>query len=216
MKISHPEKTDINRVNTLIFDWGGVITPISPAKAMNEFRKLGHPRIEDYFEPDLKNDLLVKLEIGEITPDQAWELLKKDFPGELETSRLEQAYCSLLLNTPPVRIQLLRKLSAHFKLYLLSNTNAVHTLYYSQLLLQEFGQDFSSLFRQTFYSHELGMRKPGKEIFRKVLDEIAIPAENILFLDDTKTNLETARSLGIHVLWMTEAHPVESIFADWL
>lgn len=237
MKISHPEKMDINsllppklqhrrilsdigseknKITTLVFDWGGVITPIDPGRAISEFRKLGHPSIEDYFEPGMKNDLLQKLEIGKVEPEEVWECLQKDFHQPPHPQLLEQAYCTLLLETPKIRIQLLQNLQSDFELYLLSNTNIVHTTYYEDVLRQKFKLDFASLFNKVFYSNLMGLRKPGKEIFEKLIIETGISPENTLFLDDTQTNIDTARSLGINSLLVNDQNPIEKIFHNWL
>ena len=61
-------------------------------------------------------------------------------------------------------------------------------------------------FSKVWYSNELGLRKPGVEIFEFVLKEENLVAAETLFIDDTLINIETAQKLGIktHHLLPTE------------
>ncbi len=43
----------------------------------------------------------------------------------------------------------------------------------------------------------LGMRKPDPRIYERVLDEIALPPSQVVFLDDMGRNLKPARAMGM-------------------
>ncbi len=47
-----------------------------------------------------------------------------------------------------------------------------------------------------FASHLIGLAKPNPLGFLHVADEIGLPPENILFIDDNLTNIESAEKLG--------------------
>ncbi|MCM1323590.1 MAG: HAD family phosphatase [Acetobacter sp.] len=49
-----------------------------------------------------------------------------------------------------------------------------------------------------FTSYELKLLKPDYEIFQAVLEKLKIKPEQTLFIDDKKTNVEAAQSLGIN------------------
>lgn len=51
-------------------------------------------------------------------------------------------------------------------------------------------------FDQILSSSSVGYSKPGFEIFRLALQQLNIPAEKILFIDDSPENVRTARGLG--------------------
>ena len=70
-------------------------------------------------------------------------------------------------------------------------------------------------FEKTYYSHEMGMRKPDREIFDFVLNDAQIKPEETLFIDDSPQHLATARSLGIHTALCSAEEPLEKIVADW-
>jgi len=203
-------------MKTLIFDWGGVITHIDPPAALKALQKLGIENAQEYFEPGPRVELFYQLEQGSVSPEEVSDQLNKANHTHIDHKLLENAYCRMLGDTPPIRIQLLRNLRPHFTLCLLSNTNIIHTRYYTGILRKEFHTDFSSLFHKLFYSYELGLRKPGSEIFKKVIEENRIDSKSAMFLDDTKTNIDTARSLGIPSIHINEDDTIEEIFHEWL
>ena len=63
----------------------------------------------------------------------------------------------------------------------------------------------SNAFERSFASHELGIRKPAREIYEHVLRDMAVAPADVTFFDDQKPNVEAALQLGIN------AHRVEGI-----
>ena len=55
-------------------------------------------------------------------------------------------------------------------------------------------------FKHVFFSSEMGMMKPEKEIYLFVLDEIKQEAENCIFIDDNIKYIDAAGELGINAL----------------
>lgn len=51
-------------------------------------------------------------------------------------------------------------------------------------------------FDYVFLSFEMGLRKPNDEIYLKVQEALKVNPKNILLIDDTKENIETAKRLG--------------------
>lgn len=58
-------------------------------------------------------------------------------------------------------------------------------------------------FDKAYLSFELGMRKPDKEIYQYVQNNLKIPPEKILFIDDLEKNTEVAKSCGWQTLKAT-------------
>ena len=56
---------------------------------------------------------------------------------------------------------------------------------------------FGEVFDEQFYSHELGVAKPDPDYFHAILTRIEVPAESVLFVDDTQENVEGARAAGL-------------------
>lgn len=97
---------------------------------------------------------------------------------------------------PAERIEAVRKLAAHYPLYLLSNNNEAHwadvNAQYPELV---------ACFRHCFLSHQLHLGKPDPRIFEVVdaclakEDEAYNPAHTI-FVDDLEANCQAARRHG--------------------
>ena len=56
---------------------------------------------------------------------------------------------------------------------------------------------YADLFDDAFYSYELGVAKPDPAYFEAVLDRLSLPPEQVLFVDDNRVNVESARSVGL-------------------
>ena len=90
----------------------------------------------------------------------------------------------MLRNTPHENIELLKELKSKFRLFLLNNTDEIHVALYNRIFRNEFGLKggLRELFEKTYYSHEVGYRKPSPEIFRYVLDDAGlIPGGNPVY-----------------------------------
>ena len=59
-------------------------------------------------------------------------------------------------------------------------------------------------------SSEVGAIKPEKEIYDAAMAAAQVPPEEILLVDDSRTNLMAAEKLGWHVMWFDDFRPEES------
>lgn len=72
----------------------------------------------------------------------------------------------------------------------LSNTQALH---WRHVIGQMLGNE---LFAACYLSHEMGMEKPSEEIYLALQRQEDIPADHIIFVDDTLENVQAAQRLG--------------------
>ncbi len=73
----------------------------------------------------------------------------------------------------------------------LSNTNALH---WSS---QRDHERVRALFDRTFLSYELGLAKPDRDIFDRIVAELDVAPESVVFLDDNQINVDGALAVGI-------------------
>jgi len=74
---------------------------------------------------------------------------------------------------------------------IISNTNPIHAAWlYAHI------PEFES-FSPVLLSHEIGFLKPDPPIYRLALEEMGVPAENGLFVDDLVENVRGAQQLGL-------------------
>lgn len=81
--------------------------------------------------------------------------------------------------------------AAGMGIYLLSNASVRHSEYWPDVPGSEF-------FDGVVVSANLKMVKPSPEIYRYVLETYGLNAEECLFVDDMRYNVEGAEAVGIH------------------
>ncbi len=138
-------------------------------------------------------------EIGAICSDEFLDTLRAYFP-EKTKKKLNNIWNSMLLDLPDYRLEFLEELAAlrSHRLFLLSNTNALHIPHVKEKIGSGKFDRFQGCFEKFYLSHELRLRKPDPGIFRLVLTENGLNAEETLFIDDTEGHTKAAASLGIH------------------
>lgn len=71
-----------------------------------------------------------------------------------------------------------------------------------QYMLDKMG--FSKSFDKTYASAHLGHKKPNQDFFLKIFQDLGnIQKTEILFVDDDKNNIKSAKDLGIHTEFYT-------------
>ena len=125
---------------------------------------------------------------------------------------MELAWNSIILDFPMVRVKILEKLSLNYRIFLLSNTNKIHYDLYSCQFVQKYGLHLSDLFEKAYYSFELGLRKPDKEIYEYALKDSQLIPEETLFIEDSPQNLIEAEKLGIRTILLNAEETVERFF----
>jgi putative hydrolase of the HAD superfamily len=56
---------------------------------------------------------------------------------------------------------------------------------------------YDSIFEPMVISAEIGVAKPDPRFFEIAVEQIGVPAEQVLFVDDVRANVEGARSVGL-------------------
>ena len=181
-------------IDTLIFDFGDVFINLDKEGAMQNALNLFKL---DTFEEDMTNTNIL-YEIGKISTEEFIAFYSSKFP-HLTKQQLIDAWNFILRDFPKYRLEFLQKLAKEqrYKLILLSNTNDMHIDFIKANV--SFYEDFKNCFDQFYLSQEIHLRKPNRDIFDFVLDNNNLKPEQCFFVDDTKENTDTAKSLGINV-----------------
>ena len=137
-------------------------------------------------------------EIGGISSDEFIGQLQTSFPTAAPQDIIN-IWNSILLDFPEYRLEFIENLAKEntYRLFLLSNTNALHIPHLTQIMGFDKFNRFKNCFEQFYLSHEINLRKPDTEIYRFVLKENDLMASETFFVDDTKENTDAARMLGI-------------------
>ncbi|QMU29684.1 HAD family hydrolase [Adhaeribacter radiodurans] len=204
---------DLSLVKNIIFDLGGVIINLAYQNSVDALRSLSKKQQAIDFTQQAQSGLFDLYETGQITSEAFRQGLRDTYAIEGEDSALDAAWNAMLLDIPPERIQLLQALGKKFRLFLLSNTNAIHAERFNKTVQEVSGlPGLNSLFEKTYYSHLVGMRKPGAAIFEHILNQNNLTAAETLFIDDSLQHIEGARKLGLQTLHLQPPLTINEFF----
>lgn len=187
-------------IKSIIFDLGGVIINVDASFTMAAFSKLGIPNPHEIFTLEKQGRLCDRLEVGDITAREFICELSELTPNDVPYEEILTAWNAMLLDIPAHRIDLLKQLRKKYDLYLLSNTNPMHTQYVNNLMLKTHDITFEDLFLKIYYSFEVGLRKADPKVFQHILDENELNPNQTLLVDDLENNILSAHNLGIQTL----------------
>ena len=191
-----------NNISTLIFDLGGVIVDLDLPKCIQNFKDLGLENIKQYLSNFGQKDFFMQFEKGQIGIPAFRNEIRKLAGIELTDAQIDEAWCSFLTQIPVEKLHLLSELKKKYRLLMLSNTNPLHIQTAVAAEFSKTGKTMQDFFDKCYLSYEMGMVKPDVEIFKALLADAQVKAEECLFLDDGKKNIDTAAALGIQTYWV--------------
>jgi putative hydrolase of the HAD superfamily len=145
-------------------------------------------------------------ESGKIDAVEFRNTLRTVFGIVASDTDIDAAWNALLVGVIPNRVELLQRVKTKYRIALLSNINEIHHARIEDQVKELFEQ-----FDTMFLSYKIGMRKPDSEIYRYALDMLQMPANNVLFIDDSPLNITSAQQLGIQAYHVTPTFTVEGI-----
>ena len=184
-------------INTIIFDFGDIFINLDKQATITSFEKLGLTEWND----DLDH-LNAQFETGKISRENFLFGIQKHIPNA-SIKEILAAWNATLLDFPLYRLEFLQMLSQKYRLFLLSNTDAIHIETFEQASGVSFYRDFYQCFEKVYFSFELGLRKPNPEIFNHLISNHELSPKRTLFIDDKKENTDAAFAMGFEV-WNLE------------
>jgi putative hydrolase of the HAD superfamily len=201
----------IQGIRHIIFDLGGVLLNIDYQLTEQAFKNLGIAAFDAIYSQLKQTPLFDELETGKITALDFYDTLRHLSGLDIPNDRLEKAWNAMLLDFPLRRLQLLQQLRLYHDLFLLSNTNEIHEAAFSQTLFSQHAlpAGLGVFFDRVYFSHQIGLRKPNREVFELVLQENQLQPNHTLFIDDSPQHIETAKKLGIQTIWLEKGMTIE-------
>lgn len=206
----------LNGIRNIIFDLGGVLLNIDPKKTIDAFGKLGMEQLVGDKGLSYDHEIFYRMEQGQITSDEFRKGVLKLLPKRVSFQEIDAAWTAMLLDFPSVRVELVKNLRKDFKIFLFSNTNAIHVEKFHSIFRNQHGFEVSTLFDKDFYSNEIGYRKPSPESYQEIIRLSGINPEESLFIDDSLLNVESAIASGLKGFWLEPGEKVEEIFQKYL
>lgn len=200
----------IKGIKHIIFDLGGVLINIDYTLTERAFREAGIDNFNELFSQLQQSSLFDKLEIGAITRAEFVKVMQETAKTPVTEAQIINAWNAMLLDFPVRRLQILQQLHLYYDLFLLSNTNEIHEEAFNEILFRAHGMpNIGVFFDKVYLSHRVGLRKPMKEIFRRVLDDNGLKAEDTLFIDDSPQHIAAAKELGIQTIFLEKGMTIE-------
>lgn len=213
MKIKNKE---LDHIKTIVFDYGNVLLDIDISLSVEAFERLDTVKFNTNDIHPNNVGVFLDMEIGKASINDLIESVKSrcNNPLYITDKQIIDAWNAMLLPYDYRRFKMLEELRKRYKIILLSNTNKAHHDYFEAKFNAEnpFRQPFRSFFDHVFYSDELGVRKPGREIYQEVERLAALDASTTLFIDDNAPNLIEPRAIGWETYHLVKPETVLDLF----
>jgi len=201
----------MKRINALLFDLGGVIVDLDYNKTIEAFEAIGLEDAEHLYNQFNQSKIFDEFEIGSISREEFMGLLQEKIPQKVSQSKIKEAWNAMILGFEKSKLEQIKRYSEKIPCYLLSNTNEIH-LEYIQTLMQEVPfKNLELLFTKCYYSHIIGRRKPHRETFEWVLNDMRSSPEEVLFIEDSPQHIRGAEKAKIKTLHFTNGRRLEDV-----
>ena len=203
-------------IKAIIFDMGGVIVDLDIEDCKRAFKEyLGYYKIDELIDPCHQKGIYGDLEEGKISGDEFRRIVLQDSdPGAL-AENVDKAMWHILTGISPYKVEMLKRLSESYDLYLLSNNNPV-CLPRAKAIFEGAGIPLEKIFRRCFYSFEMKALKPSETFYKAVVREIGIPAEQMFFIDDSQKNVDGAIAAGLPAVYYEPGTDLEALINNVL
>ena len=169
----------------VIFDMGGVLIDLDVPKCIQAFiDELEYPQIEQIIDACHQKGIFGDMEEGKVSADDFRAYVLAGARKGAVPEDVDRALWNILAGIEPYKIPLLKRLAENYDVYMLSNNNPICTPR-AEVMFEEAGFSMKTDFKKCYISYELKALKPSAECFQAVIDDIGIPAEYMLFIDDS-------------------------------
>lgn len=189
---------NLSTFDTIIFDLGGVVINLDYQKTTHAFEALGLENFGEMYSQAAQTGLFDDFEKGKSSIPYFLNKLIDFLPTGTTANQVVEAWNAMILDFPKENLQLLEELKLSHRTFLLSNTNEIHIQKVHQhLQLVSPHKTLHPYFETVYFSSDVKMRKPDKEIFEFVLKENNLNPATTLFIDDTEQHILGAQKVGI-------------------
>lgn len=198
-------------IKGIIFDMGGVLVDLDIDGCKDAFKtSLGYGNIDNIIDACHQKGIYGDLEEGTLPADEFRRIVLRDSKPGAMPEQVDEAMSHILVGIAPYKAEMLRRLSASYELYMLSNNNPI-CLPYSRKMFEEVGAPLEDIFKKCYFSFEMKALKPSEAFYKAVLDDIDLPAEQLLFIDDSQVNVDSAVAAGLPSVYYKPGADLEAL-----
>lgn len=186
-------------IKQIWFDFGNIFIPIHPERTKDAMLSRGVQLSEESLQ-----ELNESYEIGALSTSEFLQDISFSCKFLQSSIAIKHAWNALLGRLEDHNL-FLKKLGREYDLCLVSNTNDLHIKTIKDQAGPFLWNTFVERFDALFLSYEIGKRKPEADYFNHVLKHMYATPDEVLFIDDSAVNLESAATLGLHT-WQFNIH----------
>ena len=195
----------------IVFDIGGVLVGLDMDRCIRAFREeLGFQRITEILDPCHQKGIFEDMEAGRISGDDFRAAVLRESRLGARPADVDRCLRAFLTGVRPEAAQAVLAAAARYPVYLLSNNNPI-CMPECLHQLRQAGVDPDTTFKGMFISADMKMLKPSAEFYREVIRRIGVSPEEILFIDDSPSNVEGARAVGIDARLYVPGTPLQAL-----
>ena len=200
----------------IIFDMGGVLVDLDLEDCKRAFKEdLNYYGIDEILDPCHQKGICGDLEEGMLSAEDFRKIVLADSRPDAQPEDVDKAMWRILSGIAPYKAVLLKKLAEKYDLYLLSNNNSI-CLPCSASMFDEVGAPLDEVFKKCFYSFEMKALKPSEKFYKAVIEQIGLPGEQMLFIDDSQKNVDGAIVAGLPAVYYQPGSDLSALLADVL
>lgn len=194
-----------------MFDLGGVVFDIDFESAFSCWANYAGVAVESIQSRYRMDATYAQHERGEIEAAEYFAALRLSLDIEISDQQFADGWNAIFKQEFAGAFELFQSLASRLPIYAFSNSNVMHR----QLWARKYA-DTLALFRDVFVSCDLGLRKPEAAAFRRVTACIGAEAQNILFFDDTRENVDGARDIGMSAVQVRNFNDIRIKVTEFL
>ena len=195
---------------------GGVLIDLDVPRCIQAFiDDLDYPQITQIIDPCHQKGIFGDMEEGKASADDFRAYVLKDARKGATPEDVDRALWNILAGIEPYKIPLLKRLAENYDVYMLSNNTPICTPR-AEVMFEEAGFSMTKDFKKCYISYKLKALKPSAECFHAIMEDIGIPAENMLFIDDSQKNVDGSIAAGLPAVYYKPGSDLAALLAEAL
>ena len=201
-----PRLLTMERIESVIFDWGGVLIDDPAPGLMRYCAQALAVSKEDYIKAHSK--FAADLQKGLIGEDTFWERIcgELDVPRPKADSLWADAFKAVYVPREEMFSLAARLRKNGYKTALLSNTEAAAMQYFYQLQY--------NMFDVLVFSCAEGTRKPEKKIYELTVQRLGSQPGQSVFIDDKPEYINGAKEAGLNTILFENLNQLKNALAE--
>lgn len=184
----------MNPATAVAFDFGNVLVSFDHMRACRALA--GHSALapERIYQLIFSSGLEARYDTGGLSSLAFFEEVTRLVGAHhLDYAKFGQLWSDIFTPVPGLE-DLVARVAGRYGSFLASNTNEIHWNRIRHMPI------VGPLAARAVLSFRIGARKPDREFFAELLRRAAVPASDILFLDDITENVTAAQAVGLRAI----------------